>query len=284
MDKWPAHAGTKGRVSQSMTPQDPDRNIGTASSTRHFASSSKLDATSEALRSLYSQLDPPTHFLDQLCKHAVDLVDDAHMAGITVAESDSVHHTLAATDRLVHTVDLIQFKLRTGPALVSANSMSVVHAHSDEACSRWPQFFSAAKTFGISSFLSVPLPGHGGPLRTLNLYSRDNRGFTGTDVALIQLFALTAAYALHSSQRLYLAHTRAKDLDLALESRGIIDQAKGIIMGTRHVDAEDAFSILIQESQKSNIKLRVIAQQHIAATVGAGHAGTEIRDSRSADN
>ncbi|MDI9916023.1 GAF and ANTAR domain-containing protein [Rhodococcus sp. IEGM 1379] len=243
-----------------------------------------MEATSEALRSLYSQLDPPAHFLDQLCKHAVELVDDAHMAGITVVESDSVHHTIAATDRLVHTVDAIQFKLRTGPALVSANSTAVVHAHSDEASIRWPQFFSAARTFGISSFLSVPLPGHNGSLGTLNLYSRDNRGFTGTDVALVQLFAIASAYALHNSQRLALVGKRVADLELALESRGIIDQAKGIIMGTRHVDADHAFSILIQESQKSNIKLRVIAQQHIAAAVGVGHAGSEIRDSRPAGN
>ncbi|MCJ0902931.1 GAF and ANTAR domain-containing protein [Rhodococcus sp. ARC_M6] len=243
-----------------------------------------MDATSEALSSLYSHLDPPTHFLDQLCKHAVNLADDAHMAGITATESDSTHRTIATTDRLVHSVDAIQFKLRTGPALASANSISVVHAHSDEASSRWPHFFSAARTFGISSFLSVPLPGHDGPLGTLNLYSRNNRGFTAADVALVQLFAITAAYALRNSQCLALIGKRAADLELALESRGIIEQAKGIIMGTRHVDADHAFSILIQESQKSNIKLRVIAQQHIAATVGAGHAGTEILDSRSADN
>src|SRR3546814_16311504 len=57
------------------------------------------------------------------------------------------------------------------------------------------------------------------------------------------------------------------DLERALESRGVIEQAKGIIMGTHHVDADRAFRILIQDSQRSNVKLRVIAQQYIDGAI-----------------
>lgn len=234
------------------------------------ASQGSLDAISSAMKSLYAQLDPHTQaelFLVEVCRHAVALIEDADMAGITVGGSESTFRTVAATHQLVRTIDSIQFRSGYGPCVTSARTGTVVRAHSSEAHSRWPQFASAAKSIGVASFVSTPLPGRDRPLGTLNLYSHDSRGFTGADVALLQLFAVTSAYALHSSQRLDMARRHAMDLERALESRGAIDQAKGIIMGTRHVDAERAFQILIDESQRSNVKLRVVAQQYITGAV-----------------
>lgn len=237
---------------------------------RNSASQDSLDAASDALQSLYAHLDPHAQaeqFLEQVCKHAVDLIADADMAGITIGGSDTTFRTVAATHQLVRTVDSIQFRLDYGPSVTSSRTGTVVRAHASEAHSRWPQFASAAKAVGAVSFLSMPLPGRERPLGTLNLYSHDLRGFTGADVALLQLFAVTSAYALHSSQRLDIARKHAMDLERALESRGVIEQAKGIIMGTHHVDADRAFRILIQDSQRSNVKLRVIAQQYIDGAI-----------------
>ncbi len=83
----------------------------------------------------------------------------------------------------------------------------------------------------------------------------------------LSVSAVTSSYALHSSQRLDIARKHAMDLERALESRGVIEQAKGIIMGTHRVDADRAFRILIQDSQRSNVKLRVIAQQYIDGAI-----------------
>lgn len=270
-----------------MSPPHAERNYGTGSGAKSFASSERLVAVTDALRSLYAQPEPQAHsehFLGELCKHAVNIIDSAHMAGITVAESDSTYRTIAATDRLVHAVDAVQFRLETGPALDSGRTGTAIRAHSSEAGHRWPQFSCIAKVVGISSFLSVPIPGRDRPIGTLNLYSRSHCGFVGTDVALLQLLALTSSYTLHTSQRFARAQSRTRDLELALQSRAVIEQAKGIIMGTRHVDADHAFSILIQESQSTNIKLRVIAQQYIAAAVGTDPARAEIRDPKSSPN
>ncbi|MFE4500606.1 GAF domain-containing protein [Rhodococcus sp. NPDC056743] len=270
-----------------MTPPHADFCHGTGYGAGTFVLPARLTATTDALRSLYAQPDPRTdaeHFLQQICNHAVDIVDGAHMAGITIAESDSTHRTVAATDERVHTVDELQFRLGAGPAVESANTSGVVHAHSAEASRRWPQFAGEAHHAGVSSFLSAPLPGQGQPLGTLNLYSRDQRGFTDADAAVIELFALTAYFALLSSHRLELARARTRDLELALESRGVIEQAKGIIMGTRHVTADDAFAMLIQESQTSNIKLRIVAQQHIAAAIHPGQTNADSHDTRPSTN
>ncbi|WP_415395095.1 ANTAR domain-containing protein [Rhodococcus globerulus] len=270
-----------------MTPPHADICDGTGYSAGTFVLPARLRATTDALRSLYAQPDKHTddgHFLEQICNHAVDIIDSAHHAGITVAESDSTHRTVAATDDLVHSVDELQFQLGVGPAVESAHASCVVHAHSSEANRRWPQFAGEARRAGVSSFLSAPLPGQGQPLGTLNLYSRDQYGFTDADAAIIELFALTAYFALRSSHRLELARARTRDLELALESRGVIEQAKGIIMGTRHVTADDAFSLLIQESQMSNIKLRVVAQQHIAAAINPSQANADTHDTRPSAN
>jgi GAF domain-containing protein len=270
-----------------MTPPHADFCHGTGDGAGTFVLPTRLRATAEALRSLYSQPDQHTddeHFLRQICSHAVDIVDSAHMAGITVAESDSTHRTVAATDDVVHAVDELQFRLGAGPAVESADTSCVVHAHSAEANRRWPQFAGEAHHAGVSSFLSAPLPGQGQTLGTLNLYSRDQHGFTDADAAVIELFALTAYFALRSSHQLELARARTRDLELALESRGVIEQAKGIIMGTRHVTADDAFSLLIQESQTSNIKLRIVAQQHIAAAVRPRETEVSSHEARPSTN
>ncbi len=176
------------------------------------------------------------------------------MAGITIGGSDTTFRTVAATHQLVRTVDSIQFRLDYGPSVTSSRTGTVVRAHASEAHSRWPQFASAAKAVGAVSFLSMPLPGRERPLGTLNLYSHDLRGFTGADVALLQLFAVTSAYALHSSQRLDIARKHAMDLERALESRGVIEQAKGIIMGTHHSTPTEpsAFSSRTRSAATSN--------------------------------
>lgn len=256
-------------------------------SARSFTQKDRLASATAALQSAYSQLDSqphPDHFLEQLCKYAVSTIDGAQMAGMTVIGSDPTRRTIAATDHLVRTLDSIQFKVGAGPAVESMESATAVHAHSTEARSRWPQFAGATSITGIMSFLSVPLPGHDQPLGSLNLYSYHPRGFTAADVTVLQLFAVAAAFSLHSSRRLARSRARISDLELALESRGAIEQAKGIIMSTQRVDADHAFAILIQESQSSNIKLRTIAQQHIAAVFHPAHPAADIADTQQNKN
>jgi AmiR/NasT family two-component response regulator len=94
----------------------------------------------------------------------------------------------------------------------------------------------------------------------LNMYSDRKDGFPQHDVELARTLAAYAAVAL-TNVHLYDSQKRvAEHLQKALESRGVIDQAKGIVMGERRCSADDAFTVLVQLSQTSNRKLRDVAQ------------------------
>ncbi len=128
---------------------------------------------------------------------------------------------------------------------------------------KWPGFVAASVRAAVASYLSAPLfidsEYHG----SLNLYGEKPHGFVESDAALLELYTTAAETALRSARRYLQAREQAEHLRQALASRAVIDQAKGIVMAARSIPAEEAFALLVEQSQKRNIKVRVLAQQLI---------------------
>jgi hypothetical protein len=103
-------------------------------------------------------------------------------------------------------------------------------------------------------------------LGALNLYSRQPEEFTKTDIDRAEDLAAQAAGALTVAFRLAEQTKLSANLETALESRAVIDQALGIIMGAQHCDADTAFGVLRNASQRRNEKLRDIATRIVATT------------------
>jgi GAF domain-containing protein len=126
---------------------------------------------------------------------------------------------------------------------------------------RWPDYVAHVReTTAVRSSLSVPLPYQGSSIGALNNYSTKPGAFAspeslraGTDVAEVIAVAVVNADA-HAQ-----LFDQARNMRLAMESRSTIEQAKGVLMAQRHVDAEQAFEILREASQRYNRKLRDIA-------------------------
>ena len=116
------------------------------------------------------------------------------------------------------------------------------------------------------SSLSVPvkLPEPVGA--AINLYSRQDAGFDPQVVELAQTLAGYAGVAL-ANMHLYEAQAKvAEHLRIALESRAVIEQAKGVLMAERRVTADDAFQLLVGLSQDTNRKLRDVASALVERT------------------
>jgi ANTAR domain len=64
-------------------------------------------------------------------------------------------------------------------------------------------------------------------------------------------------------------------LRITLESRSVIDQAKGILMGTRRIPADHAFILLVEQSQRENVKLRSLAERFVASIIGNDQSPTD---------
>jgi hypothetical protein len=135
---------------------------------------------------------------------------------------------------------------------------------------RWPDYVAHVRAATpVRSSLSIPLPYQGASIGALNNYSTGVAAFAspaslraGTDVA--EVIAVAVANADAHAQ----LFEQARNMRQAMESRAVIEQAKGVLMAQRHVDAEQAFEILREASQRYNRKLRDIAFGIVESTQG----------------
>jgi AmiR/NasT family two-component response regulator len=100
------------------------------------------------------------------------------------------------------------------------------------------------------------------PQRTvgaMNLYARQTHAFGQPDAIAAQMFAAQAAFLLANAQAYWDARSLSENLETAMKSRAVIEQAKGIIMAALGCDDDRAFEVLASQSQSENIKLRDVA-------------------------
>ncbi|HLQ52661.1 MAG TPA: GAF and ANTAR domain-containing protein [Streptosporangiaceae bacterium] len=196
------------------------------------------------------------------------LVPGCHAASITLLGEDAEPSTIAATGEETYQLDHRQYVLQDGPCLDAARHQQVNRWSLAEAKQRWPDFTSLAQETGLRSYLSAGLGWAGRPLGALNLCSRDADGFSRVDERLLSLFTAPAAAAIVAASRYSEARALAAQLEQALRSRAVIDQAIGIIMAESRCDARTAFATLGRASNNRNMKLRDLATEIVARVGG----------------
>ncbi len=120
----------------------------------------------------------------------------------------------------------------------------------------------------MRSTLSLPLNTEDSILGALNLYSRQVSAFDGND-QIVSVFVAHAATSLANSHAYWAAQTLNEQLQEALESRAVIEQAKGVLIVEHRCDPDDAFEMLRTRSQRENRKLRDVATGIVLDAVGA---------------
>ena len=189
--------------------------------------------------------------LQRITDTAVVEIDGAEHACISLVEG-SIVHTQAATDDLVRRVDSRESQLNEGPCITSLREEVTVRSDDFEKEERWPRFVAAALGEGIRSMLAVQLFVEGDNLGALNIYATEPNAFTEHDESIAMLLAVHAAIAMTAS-------TTESNLRLALDSRDIIGQAKGILMERHKISSIEAFHLLVVASQRTHRKLRDLA-------------------------
>ena len=157
--------------------------------------------------------------------------------------------------------DELQYEHGYGPCMDAGRGGVLLRVDDMRTEQRWPDYVAHVLTATpVLSSLSIPLPYQGSSIGALNNYStspppspRRSRSAPGTDVA--EVIAVAVANADAHAQ----LFDQARNMRVAMESRAVIEQAKGVLMAQRHVDADQAFEILREASQRYNRKLRDIA-------------------------
>lgn len=221
-----------------------------------------LDALAEAL----SRSEDLGAMVQHVCRLVVRAVPGADEATVTLLD-DGKPFTAAATGDVAADLDAVEYRENAGPCIDAAKTGQLVRAGMAEAVDRWPVFARACRSAGMGSFLSTPLVVNNKHAGAINVYARHDHGFAELDSPLLGLYTAVTEIALCSHSRYLEAVEHSAHLRTALESRAVIDQAKGIIMAVRGITADQAFMLLVEQSQRENRKVRVVAEQFVADVV-----------------
>jgi GAF domain-containing protein len=156
-------------------------------------------------------------------------------------------------------LDESQYRLGHGPCLNAALSTSTQHIVDMASESRWPDWTAEARQTGVHSSLSIGLPVQEAVTGALNIYATAPDAFDQDALDVAQTFASYAEVAMANAYLYNAQTTLAQHMEIAMRSRAVIEQAKGIIMRDRRCSADEAFTILSKLSQNTNHRLRDVA-------------------------
>lgn len=211
---------------------------------------------SELARELEAEPDL-TAVMQRIVEAAVVDLRGATDAAITLLERGKVVCPVHSSD-LARKVGEIQAELGEGPCVDTARDDITIRVDDLRGASRWPKFAARATDLGIRSLMSFQLFVEEDDMGALDVYSDTVGAFDEEDEDLGLLLASHAAIAMGASREI-------TTLRVAVDTRDVIGQAKGILMERYKLDSTVAFDVLVRSSQHANRKLRDVAR-HLATT------------------
>jgi GAF domain-containing protein len=169
----------------------------------------------------------------------------------------------------VAAIERVQQEVQAGPCVTAFQTGEVVVVTDIEVDRlRWPEYTRAASAAGVTSVASIPLQLGDRAVGALNLYARGRRDWSSDDVAAAVVLADMATACLinasHHRQQVELT----RQLQHALDSRVVIEQAKGILAGRRNISPEKAFTIIRAHARSRHATVSAVAE-------GVIHLGLE---------
>lgn len=196
--------------------------------------------------------------LELLVELAVSAVAGVSGASVSaVRNGGNRFETVNASSEAIRDMDQLQYRSRRGPCVEAIRSSSPIS--SGLPTDRWPEFSRQAVAEGVGSVTSLPIIVGEEALGALNLYSESPAGLEPEAARVANGLVKQSAVVMANAFALTLAEMTAAQLREALETRDLIGQAKGVIMGRQGVGADEAFDILRRASQRTNRRLRDVA-------------------------
>jgi GAF domain-containing protein len=199
----------------------------------------------------------------------------AELARETVPGATEVSVTLLDRDRPVTAVftgdlaaflDERQYETGFGPCIEAALTGATITIPDTSVSDVHPDFSRTAWRHGVTHTLSVGLPLEHRSIGALNLYGTGGGDFDDAAVEVATTFAGYAAVAAANANVHATTANLVRNLERALNSRAVIDQAKGILMAQHGISADAAFDLLAEQSQRANRKLHELAEELVAET------------------
>jgi len=197
--------------------------------------------------------------LTALTARCVELLDTA-ATGILLADADRHLRLIAASSEQARLLELFQLQYEEGPCLEAfATGQPVVETDLRAALERWPRFTPYAVGAGYDSVYAMPLRLRGNVIGALNLFRSDPGPLADGDIELARALADLASITILQAAAATQAQLRDEQLQYALDSRIIIEQAKGMVAEHAHIDMPTAFERIRARARNTNTKLTDLA-------------------------
>ncbi len=205
--------------------------------------------------------------------HAIPGADGAGVTLLRVERPDNRVEALAASDPFVAEIDEIQYvTVNEGPCITAALERRTVRSGSLGGEKMWPRFGPRVGRLGIHSALSLPLLLPGQVVGAINVYARGKDVFDDHAQELGELFAAPAAVAVHNAHTLSQAIALTSQLQTALATRPVIDEAVGLLRSRTGATSQEARERLREMSQREHVKMIDIAQRLVDEAVRRARA------------
>lgn len=199
-------------------------------------------------------------FLLTLAGRCVRLLD-VDAAGIMLIDQRGHLHAAAASTESARLVELFELQTDAGPCVDCCRTGSpVVNADLEANHERWPRFAEAAQASGFVAVHALPLRLRETVIGALNLFSAESRVLTEDDIRAGQALADVATIGILAQRGLHQAELLAEQLQSALTSRVVIEQAKGVLAERRQISVDEAFILLREHARNHNARLSDVAR------------------------
>ena len=221
-------------------------------------------------------------FLHRVSERCVELLDCAE-AGVLVADVAGVLRPMASSSERTEALELLQTQNDEGPCFECYhNGRTVLSEDLAADADRWPVFAPAAVRAGFASVHAVPMRAHGQTIGALNLFRSHTGRLAEPDVPVSQGMADIAAIGLLNERQARESHDTVSQLQLALQSRVVIEQAKGLLAERLQVSMDEAFARLRSYARGHRRRLSDVANELIEGRLG-DDAFTSTAQPRSGD-
>jgi GAF domain-containing protein len=197
--------------------------------------------------------------LHTLIDACIDLLD-ADAGGLLLSDADGALQLMASSVEDVALVEIVQLSAEAGPCwecFRSGRPVSVADIEHDDGA--WPDFRAVALRRGYRSMHATPMRLRGQVIGTMNLFSTEPGGLPPQDVALAQSLTDVATIAILQNRGARHLQALSSQLQGALESRIVVEQAKGLIAHSLNVDMDEAFGLLRRHARSTSQNLQVVA-------------------------
>ena len=211
--------------------------------------------------------------LTVLAQSCVEVLDVA-AAGLMLVAPDGGLRVMASSSDAMRTLELFEVQAQEGPCLdCYRTGEPVVNQDLASADARWPHFAKEALAAGFCSVDALPLRLRGTVIGALNLFHLSTGEMPPADVQAAQALADIATIGILQHRASLEAQVVNEQLNHALVSRIVIEQAKGMVAERAHVEMSHAFAMLRAHARSHNLRLADLARDVIAGAVSVSTLG-----------